>query len=1212
MQQGIRDFGGIVRQWLVDDKGATLVAAFGLPGAVHDDDVTRAVRSAMSIKSRLTHLNVKSSLGVTTGKVYVGLVGNQNRCEYAMVGDVVNMAARLMVAADGDILCDAATQQSANIHFEEIGLLSLKGKRQKVPAFRPVGLKEKKIENNLLIGREREMALLTSAIEAIEAEEGSVDVILIEGVPGIGKSSIIQEAVSISESLGVEVLVSEGDPFQTDKIYHCWSKIFEQIFDLEGVHDISSRKNHVDEFFDSCMPDRKKFIPLLNVVIPLEYPENDFTATMAAQCRASNTEDFLISILSEYIYDQRILIVFEDVHNIDRSSWDLILSLYRINYRFGVIMTTRNLSGDMFKMLLSQPSTQLMKIEGLPQGAMVALLTSYLGTSNISKSVASYIISKAQGNPFFAEQLTDYLIDSNIITKSNGRIAVSDHVEDIHQVPVPDSVERIVLTRLDSLSESQRHVLKVGSVFGRSFIQASLQHLMQSEAIFDDLNALVDFGLLVFQSSTTPSPTSPSKSMRFSRKYSRVSNAIDSMEQTDKNTTPRSSSGKELLFTDTMLNPTKSRCSSHSSNIRPMSHRLSYTTYLIQRSQSAPTGPIYRFRNSITRDVIYNSMTMAQRQLLHQSVAEWHEATYDTDLNFLVSILAHHWTLAGRPDKAVDYLERAGQQALDCFSNYEAVAFFLKALELADSVDQAELSFLQLSHWNISISEAYIGLGKIGAAAEHLRTALQILGEPLPSTKFQIRRKTLSQMFRQFQHRLHLSCPSRPSVVTESIQALLKKAHELNTSIYYYNHSRPLCVYSALRALNLSENQNEDVMSLARCYANMSLVTSYTPYTRSLASYYGRKALLLIEDIPKMDRSWALSQAIGVLMVMGSYNAGMGRMIIARETFLHAVEQSKFIGDRRQWEEALSQMALVELYMGQFEACLICAERCVISSSQRGDQQLHQRASSTAASCCLALNRIDSAMQYIGITPEKKPLFKAYSTLAVAYLRRGSMEEAFDAAFKSFEKFTEAKRTKWHVLKSYTQTIDVLIAGCIYYGSSHEKYGEFLEKVVRSCNELQHFSKHYPFAVCRAKYYEGLLRLLLHEVSAARSCFRRSLSLSVQHGFRYEQALSSLCLADRAFFATRRFTSTSLSQLHERQKRDTMSVGVSMPSNDNQQPIPSTEEFPTFSQRPARLAIDALTIFAELNATHDMNRTHVFLARLIDGLASVLDPDIGL
>jgi hypothetical protein len=127
---------GSVNKISVDEKGATMVAAFGLPPMAHEDDAVRGSLAALNIVTALRELGVRVTIGVTTGRVFCGLVGTESRREYTMIGDAVNLSARLMQLAgklpqlSTPILCDSATEAASRhrITYEAHPAVTLKGK----------------------------------------------------------------------------------------------------------------------------------------------------------------------------------------------------------------------------------------------------------------------------------------------------------------------------------------------------------------------------------------------------------------------------------------------------------------------------------------------------------------------------------------------------------------------------------------------------------------------------------------------------------------------------------------------------------------------------------------------------------------------------------------------------------------------------------------------------------------------------------------------------------------------------------------------------------------------------------------------------------------------------------------------------------------------------------------------------------------------------
>lgn len=149
MQTTLYSYEGQLRQYIVDDKGTTLIAVFGLYPFSHENDPLLAARCALDMASALRAIDVPCQIGVTTGMVFAGAVGSSRRCEHAVIGDSVNLSARLMVAAKKvesgpsmvQVLCDRDTYREAGkggVRFRKEGRIKVKGKEAYIPIFRPL------------------------------------------------------------------------------------------------------------------------------------------------------------------------------------------------------------------------------------------------------------------------------------------------------------------------------------------------------------------------------------------------------------------------------------------------------------------------------------------------------------------------------------------------------------------------------------------------------------------------------------------------------------------------------------------------------------------------------------------------------------------------------------------------------------------------------------------------------------------------------------------------------------------------------------------------------------------------------------------------------------------------------------------------------------------------------------------------------------------
>ncbi|NJL34761.1 MAG: adenylate/guanylate cyclase domain-containing protein, partial [Chloroflexaceae bacterium] len=235
LQAALYHYEGSVNQFIVDDKGTVLVAAFGLPPLTHQHDAMLAVQAATAMHARLQQLGSASSSGIATGWVFCGARGNTRRRDYAMIGDVMNLAARLMQASvqmpHGDlppVICDTTTYIGARSHlaFEQLPPIKVKGKSEPVAIYRPMGRVLTTTRTRTpIIGRNRERTLLREQLDMLIAERIG-GVVIIEGEVGMGKSRLISDVLEQAHELHVITLAGTGDAIEHNTSYHAWRPIF--------------------------------------------------------------------------------------------------------------------------------------------------------------------------------------------------------------------------------------------------------------------------------------------------------------------------------------------------------------------------------------------------------------------------------------------------------------------------------------------------------------------------------------------------------------------------------------------------------------------------------------------------------------------------------------------------------------------------------------------------------------------------------------------------------------------------------------------------------------------------------------------------------------------------------------------------------------------------------------------------------------------------
>ncbi|MCB8942374.1 MAG: tetratricopeptide repeat protein [Ardenticatenaceae bacterium] len=486
LQATLYRFEGSVNKISVDDKGLTLLAALGLPPLAHEDDAVLAVQAARALYTALTELGFPCAAGVTTGRAFCGTIGNSTRREYTMIGDVVNMAARLMQNAvahtppgDVPILCDEVTFEEAKsrLHFATLEPIPIKGKQGLVPVYRPLGEKRPAIhseEATTIVGREKERMVLNEALQQLM--QGKSQTIVIEGEAGIGKSQLVNNLQRQAEAMRVGAFVGSGTTIERAASYHAWRNVFSQMFDIGILVDPQAQQRHLHNLLED-EPEILERISLLNPILPFNLPDNELTAQMTGQTRADNTRDLLIRLLQDSVNRSPKLIILEDAHLLDSVSWDLVLAVSRRVRPCLLVLALRPIPEprpEVYEQLVTADNAHHLTLDTLSAEETLLLIQNRLGVAALPGPVADLILEKGGGNPFFSEELAFTLRDTGYVTIINGACQVSPQV-DFEALSLPDTVQGIVMSRIDRLLPGEQLTLKVASVIGRFFAYNTLR-----------------------------------------------------------------------------------------------------------------------------------------------------------------------------------------------------------------------------------------------------------------------------------------------------------------------------------------------------------------------------------------------------------------------------------------------------------------------------------------------------------------------------------------------------------------------------------------------------------------------------------------------------------------------------------------------------------------------------------------------------------------
>ena len=494
VQRVLLKYTGMLKEVSAGDKGSVLIAVFGTPPQTHEDDAARCVHVALEIRTALAALGHRSAIGIATGRAFCGPVGSTGSRDYTVIGDVMNLAARLMGQAGDGILTDDATVKAARdrVIFQSLPAVQLKGLEDPVPVFRPIRKqsREQRDSGERLVGRSSELAQLRTAVDRL-AEDGIGGVVVIEGEAGIGKSALLAQVRRQAEDLHLPILDGSGDPIDQSTPYHGWRSVLAELLDLPAFADTDLRQMRVAELLG---PEFESLGPLLNAVMPLGLLENEPTRLLEGQRRAETTRALVVRAVDRSSGGRPQLVLLEDTHWFDDASWELTDAVAKSLPNVLIVISTRppaDGSPTQAGRLSAETAVNHIHLTELGRAETAALVAQRLGVPSVPAAVEELISTKAEGHPLYSEELAFTLRDRGLIRIDGGVCVVGEGVN-LAAVELPDTLQGIITSRIDQMTPQQQLTLKVASVIGTSFPLRLLNDVHPLAAVRDGLLPMLD------------------------------------------------------------------------------------------------------------------------------------------------------------------------------------------------------------------------------------------------------------------------------------------------------------------------------------------------------------------------------------------------------------------------------------------------------------------------------------------------------------------------------------------------------------------------------------------------------------------------------------------------------------------------------------------------------------------------------------------------
>lgn len=478
--------GGIFLQLTIGEKGSYLYIAFGAPVA-QEDAPRSAAEAALELRGLpLEFPFIKTvQIGLSLGVMRTGAYGGRTRRTYGVLGDQVNLAARLMLITEaGRILASQAMQNAVpDFAWQSLPPVSVKGKATPVQVCRLLGNEDQRGESRLSprsawVGREQELARLRSL------PEQPAHTILLSGAAGIGKTRLAQEAIGPHKTSATPVRSLSGGPqdLQSRTPYRAWRPVLIQLFCETPSGCESSSWGAARSWLIRHLPDRLDQLGLLEDVLALGSPPPT-PAFGDPAARKAALFDLLVAILQAAA---PLTIFLDNVQAMDSLSWEMVRRVASDAPEVNLLLATRSDTVEELPIQveqrvdlapLSPTESAALAASVLRAGAPEDNLPTQAATA-LPPTLVSLLVRRAGGNPFYIIQITLHLMEQGFLKLVNGMIILSGAPAEIEQI-LPDTIQGLLLARIDRLGPQSQLALKVASVIGQSFTLQALRHLLK-------------------------------------------------------------------------------------------------------------------------------------------------------------------------------------------------------------------------------------------------------------------------------------------------------------------------------------------------------------------------------------------------------------------------------------------------------------------------------------------------------------------------------------------------------------------------------------------------------------------------------------------------------------------------------------------------------------------------------------------------------------
>ncbi|MDX1942467.1 MAG: tetratricopeptide repeat protein [Saprospiraceae bacterium] len=936
----INNFSGYFKEIDFGDKGSLITCFFGAPVSF-ENTIDRALEFICALREELQPLERKSKVrfraGMTIGTAYAGIVGGEERCQYAAVGNRVNLAARLMTYADwGEVLVDNEISKNRRFLFLPKGDIKYKGIKGTVPTFVLSGRNHETLTafDGQMIGRESEMEQLLNFAKPLSKGQ-PVGIAYILGEAGIGKSRLTHELKEVlSEDEGVKWFVCQADqilkkPF--NPFIYFLRNYFEQSPDGTSTNaqerferrleDLLTRLQSVTNFPEAefIIKELTRTQSVLGAQLGIFYPDSIWEQ-LDAKGRYQNTIQAILTLIIAESLLQPIVLQLEDAHWLDDNSREVLQEVSRYLNRYPILLlVTSRLRDDGTQPIVFEQDTlgynAIPKLEInlniLEPDAVRRFAEVYL-KGPISEEFFELLLRSTNSNPFYLEQILEYFSESNLLTFSNNVWTIKDK-----NIRLSGSINAILTARIDRLSHLVKETVKAAAVIGREFEIPVLSEVMKEQEEFAKRNG--NAGTLLREQIKTA-------------EHGQIWHAMNELR--------------------------------------------------------------YIFRHSLLREAVYSMQLRTRLKQLHKLIAEAIERLYSDRLEERYFDLAFHYEQAAVLDKTCEYLRKAADYARRNYQNQLALDYYEKllkklgnnddferqirtylqkgkVLELIGQWDECEQAYskalrmakktrdaLLLGQCNNNLGRLLVLKGDYLNATTHLQAAVQLFESIEDSGGIAKVYGNIGNLhFRQGDYNKAKSYFIQSINISQEAGEVPNSQIVAHLGLTYMNQGN---YDEAIRCqqvqLELAQRSN-DKQGVADLYTKIGIVFfEKGDYDKALENY--QKGLELSEELGNKQLT---SIAIGGI---GSVYERKGDYAQAMEHFEKDLELCKEIGDKQGIAIALGLIGELLSFKGDFYKAIDYLQKDLMICEELGYQKGLAKAVNTLADVFFYLKQYQRSLQY--------------------------------------------------------------------------------------------------------------------------------------------------------------------------------------------------------------------------------------------------------